>query len=141
MSRLHFSRRELGGAFHALRQEYADGLARAPGQRPRGAVLLGLYAVECGLKLLLLSRRGLHTTGALAPDDDAFTHDPNFLLGLLGQPARFRAATVQSRDAERVQPSELHQLYRYGARVSAGEEAVLTRAIDEVVRFVEENSP
>lgn len=134
---LHFSRAELASAFESLRQDFAAGAASTDPAR-RGPILLGIYAIECGLKLLLLQRRGVHNTSVLAEDDALFTHDLNRLLAEVGQPAAFRQGrALGSRTS--VPAAQLHQLYRYGGRLERDHERGILAKVAEIVAFIREN--
>ncbi len=140
MSKLHVSRRELWKGFHALRRviEHHD-TTQAP--RPDvDALLLGIYALECGLKLLLLQRRGVHSTAALDDDDAFFTHDLNHLLSAAGHRARFRTEKAERPAGAPVAPRQLHELYRYGGRLSQAAERQLSATLVDLFQFIEENA-
>jgi len=140
MGRVHVSRRELKRAFHHLRAQSAPELsAPQQGRVAAAAVLLGLYAAECGLKLLLLAERGLHNTQQLADDD--LTHNLNDLLLKLGQPARFRHGRAAAPAGVQVSPVEFHELYRYGGLLQPTPERAVQRGLLELFMYIEENAP
>ena len=140
MSKLHVSARELKKGFHALRQAIEDQDTTGPSRPDVDALLLGIYALECGLKLLLLQRRGMYSTSALDGDDAFFTHDLNHLLTEAGERARFRMETAEKPVGTPVAPRQLHELYRYGGRLSQAAERQLTATLVDLFRFIEENA-
>ncbi len=141
MAKLDVSRRELERAWRHLRQHSEGELTEpAAGRVAAAKVLLGLYAVECGLKLLLLDRRQVHHTSQLDSDDDFYTHDLNALLQQLGQPPRFRHSVAAQPKGVRVAPVRLHELYRYGGLLCSTEESSLCASVLELFGFVEDNA-
>lgn len=59
-------------------------------------MLLQLYAIECGLKLILLQRRQQHSTAELADDDR--THDLDTLLKRLNASLKDRIGNYKAQD-------------------------------------------
>jgi hypothetical protein len=106
---LHVSSKELEEAFrrHA---ESGDGDASNDSK-----LLLQVYAVECGLKRLLLKKRGVHSTKRL-PDTD-LTHDLNQLLKELGSRPSFPPQIKCSGDKRQEPVERLHEALRYGVRL------------------------
>ncbi len=139
MSKLHVSTRELRKGFRVLRQALEHHGTRASSPPGADALLLGLYALECGLKLLLLQKRGVHSTSALDVDDAFFTHDLNRLLVEAGARPRFRTDRAQRPPDTPVAPKQLHELYRYGGRLGRAVERYLSETLVDLFRFIEEN--
>ncbi|MEU1040392.1 hypothetical protein ACFYP4_04120 [Streptomyces sp. NPDC005551] len=113
---------------HALRKRRAELRASADAVSGRGdgasCGLLLFYAAECGLKERLLVRRGQRDTTALEP-----THDLRALAKELNLPRaidvvlnRLQSCRLGGPDAGTLALSELHQAWRYGARLHAEDE-------------------
>jgi hypothetical protein len=88
------------------------------------AYLLLFYAVECGLKAELMNQRGLRGTDELESSER--THDLRHLAKLLNLPADVVGALRKYRrhiDAPGVPVGELHEAWRYGARLRADDES------------------
>lgn len=129
----HVSGRQLEDAF---RRHWDFGHASA--DSGDSALLLLVYALECGLKRLLLHRRGIHTTAKLAEDD--FTHDLDALLKLLGEKPRFGMLhTAESR--VQVSPERLHEVLRYGVRLESIARGKVLEHVRELQRWIAENLP
>lgn len=134
------SRNELGRAFAHLAAVARPGLAATGARTSAASLLCGLYAVECGLKLILLGLRGIYTTAKLADDD--LTHDLNRLLDLVGQRRRFTPSQIAELPYDQqVSPDEIHQLYRYGGRIPEPAERALAATLLELFDTLRENLP
>lgn len=132
-AKIHVSNRQLRDAF---RRHHASG--RNGADMADAHLLLLVYAVECGLKELLLRRRGIKNTSKLDRDD--LTHDLDDLLKLLGQTPRFHGVKLQEPD-EDVPAQRIHEALRYGRRLLRGSREKLLHAIREVTVYIEENMP
>lgn len=99
-------------------------------------LLLLVYAVECGLNLVLLVQRGLHHTSQIA-DDDRFGHAIDRLAKRLGAPGV--AGFTAERPAQYVAPEDLHSLFRYGGRLSRTDRQRLVARLNEIMAWIEEN--
>jgi len=140
MSKLAFGRHDLRAAYLEFRRLLDDAGPRQDDRHAREALLCGLYAVECGLKALLLARRQVATTAALDEDDDAFTHDPNRLLKLLGQPCHFPHFMDACRPKlPQVAVVRYQELVRYGGLFSVPDERRFVDALHEAMKFIKEN--
>ena len=140
MSKLAVGRNDLRAAYHEFSGLVDVATARPDGRHARAVLLCGLYAVECGLKALLLETRQVSTTAALDDDDEAFTHDPNRLLELLGQPANFPNSISAARPAGAgVHVSKYQELVRYGGLFSVGDERRFIGEMRTALEFVREN--
>ncbi|HTP24076.1 MAG TPA: hypothetical protein VMK12_00245 [Anaeromyxobacteraceae bacterium] len=100
--------------------------------------MLLIYAVECGLKEMLLGRRGLHSTEKLAEDD--LTHDLDFLLKILGARERFGFSRLTSPPTALVSSGNVHQALRYGARMEVNCRRDLEKHAKAVIAWIEENA-
>lgn len=87
--------------------------------------LLLVYAVECGLKFLLL-RQWCEMNSELIRDENKKriigTHDLRYLLRELGQQGNWRFDTFHTTHGDLVTAKEYHQMYRYGVRVQKDDE-------------------
>jgi hypothetical protein len=99
-------------------------------------LLLLVYAVECGLKLLVLRRRGLHSTSRL--EDDDLTHNLDALLQRLGSRLRLGPSTVDPNQVN-IESGEIHQVLRYGGRFSSERRQELFSRTKEVLAWIRES--
>jgi len=129
-AKVHASLRELKKAFHRHRDAGTNNV-----ESNDSHLLLLIYAIECGLKALLLNSRKVHSTERLDRDD--FTHDLDELLRLLGQAPRFGPITLEPN--VNVPPLRLHEALRYGRRLSQGSRQKVSTAVNHVIDFIEEN--
>jgi hypothetical protein len=130
-AKTHVSSEQLKGAFRRHRDAGRDGAERSD-----SCLLLVIYAIECGLKRILLDRRGKKTTVKLDKND--LTHDLDHLLKLVGQPPRFHAVSLVEPD-EDVGPDRIHEALRYGRRLSEPSRGKLLAAARTVLKYLEEN--
>jgi len=89
--------------------------------------LLLFYAVECGLKAILMSRRNIQTTDC-CPEISKAQHNINSLLDALSAgkmlmlPSQFKVNSKvpqgKSKDDRIVNPGEINQVWRYGGKIS-----------------------
>lgn len=113
--------------------------------------LLLFYAVECGLKSILLRQRRLTSTCQL---DDAFlSHDfaplikelrlPRSVIGKVGDTRDSSRPRLPSfrldRDRSSWSMSEAHQAWRYGVRVHSEDESKIVEWLNQVCIWVKEN--
>jgi hypothetical protein len=133
-ARIHVSARQLRKAFERHTTAGFRKLDKANLLPSR--LLLLVYAVECGLKELLLKRRGVHSTSKLDRDD--LTHDLDELLKLLGQRPRFYGVALLQ-PAENAPPQRIHEALRYGRPLSDKAHDKIITAIREVIAFIREN--
>src|SRR5579884_1909088 len=120
-------------ALRASHRAHHESAARLPEGSPSTQLLL-FYAVECGLKAELLRRRKLRHSGELPAE--LRHHDLRALakelrlpnLGLRGCRARARDAPGQD-GSPPVAIDDLHQAWRYGARLEPGCEREVAAAL------------
>ena len=121
--RLHFSQRELESAFRRFVNISKPNNNSSP--IDKDFLLYSIYAVECGLKALLVGKGG--TTKKL--DDECFTHDINFLLEkvpVFQRTHRLRPMQGKCNGEKRgISPHQLHELYRYGGQLESRSQADL----------------
>ncbi len=129
--KLHVSREQLKKA--SRRHANAGG---DPAGADDSRLLLLIYALECGLKSVLLRRRGLHFTSKL--DEDDLTHDLDDLLKLCGEAPRFRSFKVEE-PVEPAAPKHLHEALRYGRRMTGESRRKVVEAVEHVLHWLEEN--
>jgi hypothetical protein len=128
--KLHFGRHHLEGAFRAHRTLYRSGTTSG------SAMLLLCYAVECGLKLVLLVRRELHTTARLADDD--LTHDLDDLQRKVGCGHRLGHWQATQPVCNHMAAPHLHELFRYGGKMESNKLNDLRARLETIVRWIEE---
>lgn len=138
MAKFHVRQSDLRRAFRQRRQTAQD-------DKPNDSrVLLRAYAAECGVKLLLLRRRGLASTDMLAEDD--LTHNLDKLLTDLGYAGdgfgSFRVEEpppAPGAALRQVGCDQLHEVLRYGGLFERENRVRLLQRLDEVMQWVEEN--
>lgn len=113
-----------------------ENAARKHADRDRAKLLLLTYAAECGLKLALLQKRGVHTTQRL--DEDDLTHDLNALLRSLGQAPSFRTVRAVEPKGEDVAPGGLHELLRYGGAFSPSDTDEVRDQLEKAIAWAKE---
>jgi hypothetical protein len=128
---LHVGARDLVGAFNRHRSVANTG-------NTDSHLLLLTYAAECGLKWLILQRRGVHTTARL--DDDDLTHDLDILLNRLGSPRRVGSYRTASPGGVSITANSLHQVFRYGARLRPEDRERVIAALRAVIEWVEDSA-
>lgn len=127
----HVSSEQLKKAFRRHRDAGLDSAELSD-----SSLLLVIYAIECGLKRVLLDRRGKKTT--LKLDKDDLTHHLDELLRLVGQTPRFHAVRLVEPD-EDVGPDRIHEALRYGRRLSVDSRGRLLISAKAVLQYLEEN--
>jgi hypothetical protein len=111
---IHVSQKKLDKSYRHLKQEYKK---NSPGSN--AGLLLFVYAIESGVKALLLKRKNMIDTFKLQKNEGkrSLTHDLRFLLTTLHSPHRlpenFQFLT-RSKNPETVSQTDLHQALRYG---------------------------
>ncbi|MEU3599981.1 hypothetical protein ABZ714_14840 [Streptomyces sp. NPDC006798] len=103
--------------------------------------LLLFYAAECGLKERLIVRQGHRDSGALEP-----THDLRRLAKELRLP-RAMAARLDRLQSCRMHPStrgtvalgDLHQAWRYGAKIDPADEKDAQEALRALISWCEQD--
>lgn len=105
------------------------------------ACLLLFYAAECGLKERILKRRGQHDTSALQP-----THDLRALAKELRLPRtvdqrlqRLRSCRLHPPTRGAVAIADLHQAWRYGAKLHAADEKEAHAALNDLIDWCEQD--
>lgn len=120
--------RALRGRFDLFRQ------ASDKGKDP-AAFLLRFYAVECGLKAAILTRRKARSTAQLPLH--LRSHDLQALTTELKlPPAATRGLTyckTHGAEERRVAVHEVHEAWRYGARLSASTEDKFVAGLDLLI--------
>lgn len=119
-----------------LERSYAghrDSAADLPGASAR---LLRFYSVECGLKAAILGKRGINARGTGDLPSKLRSHDLRDLAKALRLPAAIAGGLNTCRrkhDAElHVHPHELHEAWRYGAELHAGDEKAADAALSDL---------
>ncbi|WP_024336737.1 hypothetical protein [Desulfotignum balticum] len=117
---IHVSQKKLDNSYRHLKQEC---LKNSAGSNAR--LLLFVYAIECGVKALLLKRKHLTDTYKLSMNEgnNKLSHDLRKLLSSLNYPffqhfpenIKF---LIRSKNPEAVPHKELHQALRYGGTFS-----------------------
>lgn len=103
------------------------------------AGLLLFYAAECGLKERILFRRGLRDTAGLEP-----THDLRRLAKDLGLPPAMHSALnrlgscrLHSPAGASIALADLHQAWRYGAKLDGDSEREAKAALRALITWCE----
>ncbi len=130
-SKIHLGKSHLIDAFRNQRTAslMIHGLA------PQKLLLL-VYAVECGLKAVLLDQRSLHSTQRLADED--FTHDLDELQRKVGRAPTLGVITAQNPRNLKLTSQTLHSLLRYGGKLAMVDMTALTTKLDNIVEWIEE---
>ncbi|GAA3964487.1 hypothetical protein GCM10022384_15510 [Streptomyces marokkonensis] len=109
------------------------------GDDPAAVGLLLFYAAECGLKERLLVRRGLRDTNGLEP-----THDLRRLAKELNLPraldellSKLRSCRLHAPAGTSVALADLHQAWRYGAKLDGTDEKEATEALRALITWCE----
>lgn len=105
------------------------------------AGLLLFYAAECGLKERLLFRRGARDSGALEP-----THDLRKLAKELNLPRALDEVLRQLKNCRlhgsggaSIALADLHQAWRYGAKLDGTDEKEATEALRALIKWCEQD--
>ncbi len=113
--------------------------AHGKGEDAATVGLLLFYAAECGLKERLLIRRGLRDTSALEP-----THDLRKLAKELRLPralddvlSMLRSCRLHAPAGASVALAELHQAWRYGAKLDGTDEIAAKEALRALIKWCE----
>ncbi len=132
---------DTAGLVHASSEQLAKAFrhhcvnARTLNEHTNSQLLLFIYAIECGLKHLLLNKRGQKTTVKLSPDDR--THDLNSLLKSVGSIPRFDAIQV-TRPDEKIPAKRFQEALRYGRPIEKESLKKLVSSIGLVTNWIEE---
>ena len=129
MAMLHFSRRELRKAFLDFSKLSKSRSKSTKVQR--NFLLYAIYAVECGLKCILLITRNLESTNELATED--LTHDLNILLRkskIIDQSSNLFQRL--QRRGKNIPSKQLHELYRYGGQLDTRSENNLIENLSDL---------
>ena len=113
-------------------------------------LLYSIYAVECGLKALILKDFALPedkllilTTGDLREREGniAWHHDINRLLKkvMVLKLERGLSEAVRNRNNESIQPVRLHELYRYGGQLELESENTLINELLHLFNKIGDN--
>ena len=119
---IHVSRKNLDKSYKHLKQESKKNTANG-----NAKLLLFVYAIECGLKSLLLKRKQIKDTYKFVQNEgeNSLNHDLRSLLTKLYSrhrlPENIQFKT-RSSASETVPLSDLHQALRYGGTFSNPEE-------------------
>lgn len=141
--KLHFSHRELKSAFSRFVSISKNTSTSLPIKKD--FPLYTIYAVECGLRYLLLENLRKDTTERL--DDDYLTHDLNYLLKIVGinkklPPFQRKAPRKESAKKKNIENNitsgKLHELYRYGGRLDSECENDLMKHLLVILTKIEE---
>ncbi|MBO9493427.1 hypothetical protein J7438_04915 [Thalassotalea sp. G20_0] len=139
MSKIEITQREMDRAFrshHAATQQLPSSV------NPSKLVCL-FYAVECGLKSLIMKQERHQTTNGIEIHN--FKHDINKMLEYLKSGAELRLPTKRihlagksdvSRDTFQ---SELNQVWRYGADINdKGDHTRITTTLENICAWIKE---
>lgn len=133
-SKTHVSDSQLAKAFQRHAQTARKG-TNGGATANDSYLLLLIYAIECGLKRILLENRGQKSTRRLDRDD--LTHDLDALLKLVGQPPRFQRLKLE-KPAEDAAPARIHEVLRYGGVLATPSREKVLDAANKVADWIEE---
>jgi len=131
-ARLVIGRTALNKAFRAHVE--ISGIGKDRPVEP-SALLLAVYAIECGLKSLLIDKRRVKTTAEL--DEEDLTHDLNALSVEVMQRKLFPENLTLSSE-ENISPARLHEALRYGQRLKPESQKRAISAAKAAVPEIEE---
>lgn len=121
-------------------RESAESVEKS-GDDPATVYLLLFYAAECGLKERLLTRRGQWDSSCLDP-----THDLRALAKDLGLPRVLAKNLRRSQTCRLQQPAgatialkELHQAWRYGAKLQPDDEGRADEMLRALIAWCEQD--
>jgi hypothetical protein len=143
---IHASDSDLRQAFHkhySAVQETKEGCS----------YLLLFYAVECGLKSILLRRKRMTSTAQIQ-DSALLSHDfaplikelrlPHSVVGDIGYTGEQSQPKLPNfrlhRDNSSWEMREAHQAWRYGIRVNSQDQKILIEWLEKVCIWIKENS-
>ncbi|SLM31717.1 hypothetical protein MTBBW1_410072 [Desulfamplus magnetovallimortis] len=136
---IHVSQKKLDKSYRHLKQEckknHTDSNAK---------LLLFIYAIECGIKALLLKRKNMADTFVLQNNEGTanLTHDLQALLCNLHAPYRFSSDfkfLTRSKTPETVPVKDLHQALRYGGTFYNREDKdKLKKKLDQIDSWLQE---
>lgn len=122
---------------HALRESFV--LLRRTGESGDNVAsyLLRFYAVECGLKAALLLRIKARSTAQLP--ERLRTHDLRALAAELrlppGSTQGISSCALHNAGSQPVEPHQVHEAWRYGARLSASAEKQFVAGLDLLIAW------
>jgi hypothetical protein len=131
---LHVSRKDLERAYHSLSQ--VGGNPACAGER-----LLLIYAVESGLKALILADKKLQTS----KQDDSLRehgHDIKKLMKQLRLPATCgepKSTFTALKPTETILLKAVHEAWRYGRHIQPEEEKELCLTLLQIRKHISEN--
>jgi hypothetical protein len=103
--------------------------------------LLLFYAAECGVKERLLIRRGQRDTTALEPTHDLrkLAKDLNLPRALGNRLDRLQSCRLHAPTAGTVALADLHQAWRYGAKLDMADEKQAQEALRALINWCEQD--
>ncbi|MBK8254700.1 MAG: hypothetical protein IPK82_18815 [Polyangiaceae bacterium] len=137
-NRLRIGRRALKEAF-SYHKDAAQIEKLREGKKIRydgSRVLLAVYAIECGLKNVLLKMRNVNHTGDL--DESELTHDLNHLSETATR-RKFFPPHLELEGQPNVPIVRLHEALRYGQRLQPRTYEAVVRGAAEAISHIEEN--
>lgn len=134
MSRVDVNQHELRSAFNLFRKHAPDAMDS------KCCCLDALYAVECGISIILLREKKEKTTKYL--QGLTANHDINALLKLCNAPpphrlpSRINLSQDRSVSCYSVSHADLHSALRYGAKMSEEEWKKCAKILIEISRWI-----
>lgn len=122
MAQIPFTNREMQRAW---RENLVASAAFIPVKRNNAHRLLLFYAIECGLKSVLMKRKSVTCTNHCDEIGEA-QHDINKLLDALGAgnqlklPSQLNMAPIKdksSKDERKLESGKINQMWRYGGKI------------------------
>lgn len=107
------------------------------------ANLVLFYAVECGLKAILLSQQHVYMFSKLCKDYREYGHDIKKLLKHFGIESRFELKCFCTKLGQQVQPYQYHEVWRYGVEYDARDMEKIQKIennLDEIAKWIEQNN-
>ncbi|WAP56394.1 hypothetical protein [Streptomyces sp. S465] len=101
--------------------------------------LLLFYSAECGLKERLLCRQKLRGTEALEPTHDLrkLAKDLNLPRTLGARLDRLQSCRLHASGSKAIPLADLHQAWRYGAKLDAADEKEAQEALRALIKWCE----
>lgn len=105
--------------------------------------LLLFYAVECGLKAVLMKRESKNRTDLCAEKFEQAQHNINRLLDFLGAdsslklPSQLKMSTISKNRERKFPPGDINQMWRYGGKCEGTDDLNIKYDKDIEIKLLE----